>query len=92
MMLNTRFVERDTGVEVLVSTPQQWEGYEVVSLVTYPDGMVYALPDKDISLYFEIVRPQEVRIVAAGATASSRPTAAQRSLLEDSKRLALVKE
>lgn len=91
MMLNTRFVEKETGVEVLVSTPQEWEGYPVTSLVTYPDGMVYAIPDKDISLYFEIVRPQEVRIVASGGTPLARPTQRQRQMRERAEALSIVK-
>lgn len=82
MQLNTRYIEKETGLEVLLSVPQQWEGYPVVALITYPDGQVYSISDADVGLYFEIVRPQEVRIMAAGGPPFSRPTAHQRALHE----------
>lgn len=92
MQLNTRYIEKETGIEVLLSVPQQWEGYPLVALITYPDGQVYSLPDADVGLYFEIVRPQEVRIVASGGPPFGRPTPRQQQLLDQARTLSIVKE
>lgn len=90
MQLNTRYIEKETGIEVLLSVPQQWEGYPLVALITYPDGQVYALPDADVGLYFEIVRPQAVRIVASGGPPFSRPSPRQNALREQAHALSIV--
>lgn len=90
MQLNTRYIEKETGLEVLLSVPQQWEGYPTIALITYPDGQVYAIPDADVNLYFEIVRPQEVRIVAAGGPPFGRPLPRQSALREQSEKLSIV--
>lgn len=90
MMLPTKFIERETGLEVLVSTPQEWRGYPLVSLIQYPNGMVYAIPDKDIGLYFEIVRPQNVQIAASGGTPYERPLAKQVAMREQAERFSIT--
>jgi hypothetical protein len=80
MMKPTRFTENETGIEVLVSTPFAWGDYEKVSLITYPSGRTYAMPDRELSKLFTMVIPQEVFLEAYGGV-DERPTKQQRRLL-----------
>jgi len=85
MMKPVRFTENETGTEVLISTPFAWGDYTKVSIITYPSGRTYALPDSEVSRHFTMVTPQEVFIEAFGAI-DDRPTQLQRALEEAAER------
>ena len=66
MMRPVRFTENETGTEVLISTPFAWGDYTKVSIIEYPSGRVYTLPDSEVSKHFTMVVLQEVFIEAFG--------------------------
>ena len=80
MMKPVRFIENETGEEVLISTPFAWGDYPKTSLIEYPSGAVFALPDSEVSRHFTMVRPQEVFVTAFGGSLFERPTKQQRAL------------
>ena len=84
MMKPVRFIEKETGTEVLVSTPLTWGDEEKVSIVRYPNGAEYHILDRKVSTHFEMVRPQEVFITAFGT--NERPTKHQRALDAEAER------
>ena len=84
MMKPVRFIENETGIEVLVSTPFAWGNSAKTSIVEYPSGAQFTLPDSEVSTHFTMVRPQEVFVSAFGGSQFERPTKQQRALEEAS--------
>lgn len=80
MMMDARFTENETGLEVLVSCPIPWGNTPKQALVKYPDGSVYSIPDSALGQHFTCVAPQSIEIRAYGGTPFMRPTAEQRKL------------
>lgn len=79
-MINTaRYIENETGTEVLVEDFHPWEPHERYVAVRYPSGRSYALPWATLWKHFTIVSPQEVFVTAFGGI-DDRPTAKQREL------------
>lgn len=77
MMIDARYTENETGLEVLVSCPLPWGSTAKQALVKYPDGSVYSIPDAELGKHFTCVTPQEIQIRAFGGTPFMRPTAKQ---------------
>jgi hypothetical protein len=74
-----RFIERETGIEVLVESFFVWEGDRCgkVCAVQYPSGRKYGRSDTELAKDFDIVTPQEVFIEGFGGV-DDRPTKLQR--------------
>jgi len=79
MMKPTKYIEIATGEEVRISTVFKWGGYDTVSLIEYSSGRVYGMPDKEISKYFELVRPCEIEVIGFGGV-HDRPLPEQAAL------------
>ena len=77
MSSTARFIENETGTEVLVETVFAWEPHPLQCVVTYPSGRRYALPETELRRHFSIVTPQEVFVTAYGGI-DDRPTKEQR--------------
>jgi hypothetical protein len=77
-MSHARFTENETGIEVDVETVFSWLGEEQRhSVVTYPSGRRYFVPEPDLARHFSIVTPQEIYITGFGGV-DDRPTKKQK--------------
>lgn len=85
MITNTPYVERETGIKVLVSTAWEWGTDDALAVIQYPNeapalelqGRRYVIPVTRLGDYFDLVTPAEISIQSFG-TNTDRPTAAQR--------------
>lgn len=55
-----RYIERDTELEVDVTSYASYLGEPIGALVTMPNGARFSLPMDSIPKYFDLVTPQEV--------------------------------
>jgi hypothetical protein len=60
----SRYIERDTELEVDVTCIMSYRGEPIGAIVTFPDGMRYSLPADRMDVYFDIVTPQNITIEA----------------------------
>jgi hypothetical protein len=79
MSPRARFIETETGTEVMVETVFAWEPHPMQCIVQYPSGRRYALPESELNKHFTIVTPQEIFMEAYGGV-HDRPTAKQREV------------
>lgn len=79
MSSTARFIENETGTEVLVETVFAWEPHPLTCVVQYPSGRRYSLPESELSKHFTIVSPQEIFVQAYGGV-DDRPTKKQREI------------
>ena len=83
MTNGTRYIENETGLEVLLDATYQWGVHPPQHFVVrYPDGRVFITPLEAVNRHFTIVTPQEVSIVSFGGNIN-RPTKKQRALDEE---------
>ena len=76
-----RFIETETGTEVLVDGVFGWAPLDhAVMVVTYPSGRRFAVAEREFARHFTIVTPQEIFFEAYGI--GDRPTPKQRALQE----------
>jgi hypothetical protein len=60
----SRYIERDSELEVDVTCIMSYRGEPIGAIVTMPDGMRYSLPADRVDLYFQIVTPQTIVLEA----------------------------
>lgn len=77
MSSKARFIEIETGTEVVVETVFAWDPHPLTCIVQYPSGRRYSLPESELNKHFAIVTPQEVFLTAYGGV-DDRPTPKQR--------------
>lgn len=75
-MIGARFIENETGTQVLVDAVGSWDSEEATLIVTYPSGRKYAVGSADFGKHFAIISPQEVFVDAIAL--DDRPTKKQR--------------
>lgn len=80
MSSKARFIEHDTGTEVLVETVFGWGDKPNQSIVEYPSGRRFGVSEELLAMHFSIVTPQEIFFQAYGI--DERPTKKQ-AMFED---------
>jgi hypothetical protein len=82
----SRYIERDTELEVDVTCIMSYRGEPIGAIVTMPDGVRYSLPADRMDMYFQIVTPQTIELtgVMGGHKYDRSPTLAE---VERNKRL-----
>jgi hypothetical protein len=80
-MSKVRLLEKETGIEVLAEAHCEWPPYPRYTVINYPSGRSYALPDAEVEKFFDMIRPQEIALIGFGAV-DDRPTETQRKLNE----------
>jgi hypothetical protein len=60
----SRYIERDSELEVDVTCIMSYRGEPIAAIVTMPDGLRYSLPADRVDAYFDIVTPQHIVLEA----------------------------